>query len=580
MQSIINQNPQLENLTGSELETGILNVIKERNGFNDSEMFMITNYKHFADTITTYISYPGDTAKKITFEDPDSGEIVGINSPGNPIFRESTMIYANGGYLHVDDRNNPTSFIYKNEGYEGVRSFAIVTSRVTDDILQYWLDQKDRTDVNGTLLYQEGPMKAAYGTFLEALLVVKCHDMVADAAASKYNVTWSRTTPVVVSVCDDAFATYITGEMDHRMGMDVIGDLDNVRAFRYACSSSFSLVEYWVGSALFPSSNSTDGLMGSVTLGLGYMMLSGEPLEIFESNGYTIIRAVGDNQRLLIIDPETGLVMDFGDIKLNDTISGTRCYGDQQTEWANGYGNAILDNEDVINGVMETGEAATDFGQGSDEWKDEVLGFAGSTAISIAVSALPFLIAVGPPGWIAAAALVGVGLACSWYAADMNEDWRSPSNQINFLLNVGPSFIPYFGWESSFGKTGLRALKYGTRGDIAGGKLIVKTATSKGTSKDLISIPKNYEGYVLQTIENNGDNLGGGSITSVQYISYGSPKGVTRLTYGWAGKENAMTLIGEYGGNRAGYVIDRNSEWIDETSYKSYNHISDYLATA
>jgi len=46
-------------------------------------------------------------------------------------------------------------------------SFAIVTTRVTDEILQYWLDQKDRTDVNGTLLYQNGPMKAAYGTFLE-----------------------------------------------------------------------------------------------------------------------------------------------------------------------------------------------------------------------------------------------------------------------------------------------------------------------------------------------------------------------------------------------------------------------------
>ncbi|NYB52639.1 MAG: hypothetical protein HVN35_08795 [Methanobacteriaceae archaeon] len=41
-------------------------------------------------------------------------------------------------------------------------------------------------------------MKAAYGTFLESLLVIKCHDIVADAAANKYNVTWSRTTPIVV----------------------------------------------------------------------------------------------------------------------------------------------------------------------------------------------------------------------------------------------------------------------------------------------------------------------------------------------------------------------------------------------
>jgi len=29
--------------------------------------------------------------------------------------------------------------------------------------------------------------------------------MVADEAASKFNVTWSRTTPIAVSVCDDAY---------------------------------------------------------------------------------------------------------------------------------------------------------------------------------------------------------------------------------------------------------------------------------------------------------------------------------------------------------------------------------------
>ncbi|NYB52465.1 MAG: right-handed parallel beta-helix repeat-containing protein, partial [Methanobacteriaceae archaeon] len=198
LKSIIYQNPGLQNLTGSALETGLLNMIREKNGFNDSEMFVIANYKYFKDNITTIISYPGDAGKKISFEDPDSGEVVGINFPGNPIYRESTMIYANGGYFHVDNRNDPTSRVYKNEGYEGVRSFAIVTTKVTDEMLRYWLDEKDRTNANGTLLYPEGPMKAAYGTFLESLLVIKCHDIVADAAANKYNVTWSRTTPIVV----------------------------------------------------------------------------------------------------------------------------------------------------------------------------------------------------------------------------------------------------------------------------------------------------------------------------------------------------------------------------------------------
>ncbi|OPX60915.1 MAG: hypothetical protein A4E25_00128 [Methanobacterium sp. PtaB.Bin024] len=43
------------------------------------------------------------------------------------------MIYANGGYFHVDDHDNPTSYVYKDEGYDGVRSFAIATTKVTDE---------------------------------------------------------------------------------------------------------------------------------------------------------------------------------------------------------------------------------------------------------------------------------------------------------------------------------------------------------------------------------------------------------------------------------------------------------------
>ncbi len=82
-----------------------------------------------------------------------------------------------------------------------LRVFAIATTKVNDDILAYWLNQ------NST--YPVGSMKAAYGTFLTALLVEYCHDQVADSAASQYNVTWSRTHPVVVSVGDDAYQTFL-----------------------------------------------------------------------------------------------------------------------------------------------------------------------------------------------------------------------------------------------------------------------------------------------------------------------------------------------------------------------------------
>jgi len=77
-----------------------------------------------------FITYPGDADKKITIEDPDSNELIDLNFLGNPISRDSTMIYANGGYFHVDDTNNATSIVYKYAGYEGVRSFAIVLIRL------------------------------------------------------------------------------------------------------------------------------------------------------------------------------------------------------------------------------------------------------------------------------------------------------------------------------------------------------------------------------------------------------------------------------------------------------------------
>jgi len=298
------------------------------------------------------------------------------------------------------------------------------------------------------------------------------------------------------------------------------------------------------------------------------MMLNGEPLEIFESNGYTIIRAIGDNQRILIIDPLTGIVMDG--MFLNEIISGTRCFGDQQTEWAHDYGNSLLDNKDAIKRAMETGEdVCTDYGQGSDEWKDEALGLAGSALISIGVAALPFLIAAGPVGWIAAAGLIGAGLACSWFASDMDEDMWSPSNQINFALNVGPSFIPFVGWEGS-----------------VGGKLAVKTLTSKGVSRELFNIPKNYEGYVVQTVRSMGPDyakgpLTGGSITSARYIKYGSPEGVVRIAFGWTPKEAALNAFKyTYLPDRAAYVIDRYSDDIDGAfGYKKYNSTEEYLAT-
>jgi len=298
LQMIIDAN-HLENLTVNQLEDFILFGVKQQYNFTNNEIaFIKNNRRYFVDFVVFGMSYPGDAAQTISFVDPDNNETLSINFPGNPIVRISPMIYFNG---YTEDGN---------AGYEGVKSFAIATTKVTDSILQYWLDKKS--------LYAPGAMKAAYGTFLASLLVIKAHDMVADQAASEFNVTWSRTTPVMVSVVDDAASTYMTGEMDHRMGMDVVGDEANVWAFRFACSAAFSPLE---NEVMDPDS------IGSVTMGIGERILQGQIPELFYSNGYIIYKIQNKDDLILILDPETGIVRDVA-----NGISGVYCFHDQITD--------------------------------------------------------------------------------------------------------------------------------------------------------------------------------------------------------------------------------------------------------
>lgn len=351
LDNIIARNPQLENLTGNELEEGMLALAKQVNNFTDSEIDFIRNRQDFKDRMVMHIVYPGDAAKTITINDQDSNETLDLYFPGNPIVRVSDIIYADGLYTYQTelDQNNVTHYTAEPAGYEGVRSFAIATTKVTDGILQYWLDQKDRTNVNGTLLYPEGPMKAAYGTFLNALLVIKCHDMVADQAAAKLNVTWSRTSPIAVSVCDDAYECYMTLECDHSFGMTVTGDPGNVWAFRFACSSAINPIEYLVMKTLFPVANSSgnnssfedsvylEHLYSSITLGLGQMILNGEMPDILMSDSYLIMCRDG---KFLVLDHETGILRDAMIIDL-EFMNSAYCFSDLQTEWAFDLGEEL-----------------------------------------------------------------------------------------------------------------------------------------------------------------------------------------------------------------------------------------------
>ena len=257
-----------------------------------------------------------------------------LNLPCEHVHRVSNIFYSN-----IEDENGVSI------GYEGMRSFAITKSNLTNASLSYWLNQKS--------LYSPGLMKAAYGTFLTAYLVIWENDRVADEAASRFNVTWSRTAPVCVSLCNDYNCLYITGESDHRMGREAIGNSSNIWKFNFATSFSFSLIEQLVGNNIW-----NDTTIGSVTLGLLQSFLNNETLEIFTSNGYIFIKRANDNTLLLFLDAKTGIVRDV--FSFNGLLGTMPCYHDNVTERGWNYGTNLLNhNSKEYHDLMNISTAST-----------------------------------------------------------------------------------------------------------------------------------------------------------------------------------------------------------------------------
>ena len=247
----------------------------------------------------------------------------------------------------------------------------------TDKRLRYWLDQEYKTDSNGNLLYPYGPMRAAYGTFLTSLLMIKAHDMVADQAAAEFNVTWSRTTPIVVSVFDDAYSNVMTLECDHRFGIDVVGDPENILSFRYACSAAINPIEHWVMETLFPGGDGT-----SITIGLGKEIFNGQMPDIFMSNGNMVTKSE-NNTLFLVFDSETGILRDV--MMLNNTVSGAGCFSDLQTEWATDFGEVILGYELLIMDIFN-GDVTIDFSHLATNIKIGLTSFINSAMISLEIA--------------------------------------------------------------------------------------------------------------------------------------------------------------------------------------------------
>ena len=283
-----------------------------------------------------------------------------------------------------------------------MRSFAIAKNNVSNNDLNYWLNQNE--------LYAPGLMKAAYGTFLTPLLVIYENDRVADESASNYNLTWKRISPVCVSLCNDYNCLYVTGESDHTMGREAIGDESNIWKFNFATSFAFSLNEHLVGSNVWKTSN-----IITVTLGLFKDYLNNESLDIFSSNGFIFIKNENSNNSLLIIELETGIVRDvFNYYGLLGTMP---CYHDGITDNAVNYGKNLLDGS-------------------SEEYKDLKNVFGIGIFSSTVMEGVGFVLELGGVS-LGLISVVTIPLAIIFFPEQSNEIWKG----LMYMLN--PNYKDY-----------------------------------------------------------------------------------------------------------------------------------------
>ena len=125
---------------------------------------------------------------------------------------------------------------------------------------------------------------------------------------------------------------------DASMGMNIKGDTNSTKAFRYACSSILSPIEDKIlKSEAFP--------INSVLLGTGQKLMNGTVINIEEQGTNTIVHAYNDNNTKILIDSDTYLVKEMiGSYKGSTSTVPAYCYYDLQTKLATTLGNNIINN--------------------------------------------------------------------------------------------------------------------------------------------------------------------------------------------------------------------------------------------
>ena len=484
-------------IKGTDLSSVLLSLLKNSYNLSDDEIgFVESCHDMFLDNVTVDVSYLGGTGSNFNIHSDEGFESFGWM--GDWTSRHAVISYDDGTYVYTLGDDNPeyyenqeivhcrngtvkwfyhNSYGYFTEGnYDGFLTFTFANDKVTDDVLSYWLGEKNRT-VNGSIYYEQGFMKAAFGSFIEGLDVIYCNDLCADIAAERFNVTWVRTSPMVMSVHDDIHGTVLSGESSFYFGRTAYGNSDDVRSFYFACSASFSPIEHYVTNALFPN----QGNNGSATVGLGFILDSGGEIEIVQDGDLTLIREVGSNEKVLVFDSSTGLLRD----QIFVDFCGAYCYSDQQTDWACDFAWNMRDAKNNIWNFV--------FNNSFMDWaNNDVLGVAGSVALTIGVSAV---LVSNPVGWAVGATLIAGGLYTTYYADDLNRGvtWDRATN---FVIDVGTSIITPCGAASSISKVYIR----------------------KELSKESVKIiEKNNYKFTKDALKDFGSEIYGNTIPAISY---------------------------------------------------------------
>ena len=313
-------------------------------------------------------------------------------SCGNTTINKKETVTYGTGYAPISSQD---------AGFEAIQSYAITTTKVTDSTIQTWLNKKSQ--------YPTGYMKASYGTFITALTTLWLSDEIADELSKSLNGTWSRTIPtVVMSGVNNNGKAYVHCP-DPAMGMNFIGDGQNVKLFRLVCSLMLSEVEH---AALGSAGNSVSSTLSIITSGI----LEGKTYQITFNEDNTAVFMLEENQRFkIIIDLETGLVKEIIDsdnflYKGAETVDTGYCYHDQLTEDVTKHAKTFL----------------------------EAFGWDGAESTGGGLLITAGLIAFGacPPLGIA---MLGIGLLLTADASGLTKDPTNPYNWLDFGVSVGLS---------------------------------------------------------------------------------------------------------------------------------------------